>query len=71
MPKRIRPPLSDESMFDLPPIPQRIVAKLQVGVDRGLADRVDATAKKYGVPRALLLRHVLDQAFPAEGTADA
>ena len=51
-------------MFETLPTPKKRDAKLQVGVDRGLADRVDATAKKYGVPKAALLRHVLDQAFP-------
>ena len=38
--------------------------KLQRGVDRALAARVDATAKQYDVPRAAVIRAALDQALP-------
>ena len=38
--------------------------KLQCGVDRAMAARVDATAKKYDVPRAAVIRAALDQALP-------
>ena len=38
--------------------------KLQCGVDRAMAACVDATAKKYDVPRAVVIRAALDQALP-------
>ena len=38
--------------------------KLQAGVDRALAARVDATAKKYAASRAAVIRAALDQALP-------
>ena len=46
------------------PIQARHDVKLQCGVDRALAARVDATAKKYDVPRAAVIRAALDQALP-------
>ena len=38
--------------------------KLQCGVDRAMAARVDATAKKYDEPRAAVIHAALDQALP-------
>ena len=38
--------------------------KLQAGVDRALAARVDATAKKYAASRAQVIRAALEQALP-------
>ena len=38
--------------------------KLQAGVDRARAARVDATAKKYDVPRAAVIRAALEQSLP-------
>ena len=38
--------------------------KLQCGVDRSLAARVDATAKQYDVPRAAVIRAALEQSLP-------
>ena len=51
-------------MPDSLPIQTRHEVKLQVDVDRALAARVDATAKKYDVPRAAVIRAALDQALP-------
>ena len=38
--------------------------KLQCGVDRAMAACVDATAKQYGVPRAVVIRAALQQSLP-------
>ena len=38
--------------------------KLQCGVDRALAARVDATAKKYAASRAAVIRSCLQQSLP-------
>ena len=51
-------------MNDALPIQARHDVKLQCGVDRAMAERVDATAKKYDVPRAAVIRSALDQALP-------
>ena len=40
--------------------------KLQCGVDRALAARIDATAKKYAVPRAEVIRACLKQTLPSD-----
>jgi len=52
-------------MPDPLPIPARRDAKLQCGVDHALANRVDATAKQYGVPRAVVIRAALQQLLRA------
>ena len=51
-------------MPDPLPIKAKHEVKLQCGVDRALAARVDATAKQYGVPRAEVVRAALEQALP-------
>ena len=38
--------------------------KLQCGVDRAMAACVDATAKKYDVPRTAVIRAALEQSLP-------
>ena len=38
--------------------------KLQCGVDRAMAARVDATAKQYAASRAAVIRAALEQALP-------
>ena len=38
--------------------------KLQCGVDRALAARVDATAKQYAASRAAVIRSCLEQSLP-------
>ena len=43
-------------MPDPLPIQAKHEVKLQCGVDRALAARVDATAKQYDVPRAAVIR---------------
>ena len=54
-------------MPDLPIQAKAVHAvKLQCGVDRALAARVDATAKKYDVPRAAVIRACLKQTFPTD-----
>ncbi|MDC3048404.1 ribbon-helix-helix protein, CopG family [Synechococcus sp. AH-736-A19] len=47
----------------LPILAKRNV-KLQCDVDRAMAARVDATARKYDVPRAAVIRAALEQALP-------
>ena len=51
-------------MPDPLPIQEKRDVKLQCGVDRAMAARVDATAKRYSVPRAVVIRAALDQALP-------
>lgn len=51
-------------MNDALPIQARHYVKVQCGVDRAMAERVDATAKKYDVPRAAVIRAALEQALP-------
>ena len=51
-------------MPDPLPIQAKHDVKLQCGVDRALAARVDATAKKYAASRAAVIRAALDQALP-------
>ena len=51
-------------MNDALPIQARHDVKLQWGVDRAMAKRVDATAKKYDVPRAAVIRAALEQSQP-------
>ena len=51
-------------MPDPLPIQAKHEVKLQCGVDRALAARVDATAKKYAASRAAVIRAALDQALP-------
>ena len=46
------------------PIQAKHDVKLQCGVDRAMAARVDATAKKYAASRAAVIRAALDQALP-------
>ena len=53
-------------MTDPLPIQAKHDVKLQCGVDRALAARVDATAKKYDVPRAAVIRACLKQTFPTD-----
>ena len=53
-----------ESMPDPLPIQAKHEVKLQCGVDRALAARVDATAKQYDVPRAAVIRAALEQSLP-------
>ena len=52
-------------MPDPLPIQAKHEVKLQCGVDRALAARVDATAKKYAVPRAEVIRACLKQTLPS------
>ena len=51
-------------MPDPLPIQARHDVKLQCAVDRAMAARVDATAKKYAASRAAVIRAALDQALP-------
>ena len=46
------------------PIQTKHDVKLQCGVDRALAARVDATAKKYAASRAAVIRAALEQSLP-------
>lgn len=46
------------------PIQAKRDVKLQCDVDRAMAARVDATARKYDVPRAVVIRAALEQALP-------
>lgn len=46
------------------PIQAKRNVKLQCDVDRAMAARVDATARKYDVPRAAVIRAALEQALP-------
>ena len=51
-------------MLDPLPIQAKHDVKLQCGVDRAMAARVDATAKKYAASRAAVIRAALNQALP-------
>ena len=51
-------------MPDPLPIQAKYDVKLQCGVDRAMADRVDATAKKYAASRAGVIRAALEQSLP-------
>ena len=51
-------------MPDPLPIQAKHDVKLQCGVDRALAARVDATAKQHAASRAAVIRAALDQALP-------
>ena len=53
-------------MPDPLPIQAKHDVKLQCGVDRALAARVDATAKQYAASRAAVIRAALDQALPKD-----
>ncbi len=53
-------------MPDPLPIQAKHSVKLQCGVDRALAARIDATAKKYAVPRAEVIRACLKQTLPSD-----
>lgn len=46
------------------PIQLKRNVKLQCDVDRAMAARIDATARKYDVSRAAVIRAALEQAFP-------
>ena len=45
------------------PIQAKRNVKLQCDVDRAMADRVDAAAKQYDVPRAEIIRASLQQSL--------
>jgi len=47
------------------PIQAKRNVKLQCDVDRAMADRVDAAAKQYDVPRAEIIRASLQQSLPS------
>ena len=51
-------------MPDPLPIQAKHEVKLQCGVDRALAARVDATAKQYAASRAAVIRSCLEQSLP-------
>ena len=51
-------------MPDPLPVQAKRDVKLQCDVDRSLAARVDATAKQYDVPRAAVIRAVLERYVP-------
>ena len=53
-------------MSDPLPVQAKRDVKLQCGVDRALAARIDATAKKYAVPRAEVIRACLKQTLPSD-----
>ena len=47
------------------PVQAKRDVKLQCDVDRAMADRVDAAAKQYDVPRAEIIRASLQQSLPS------
>ena len=49
-------------MFPPSPAPAKPV-RLAADVERPIADRIDALAARYEVPRAVLLRHMVHQAL--------
>ena len=53
------------AMFPPSPTPAKPV-RLAADVERPIADRIDALAARYQVPRAVLLRHMVHQALEAQ-----